>query len=31
MQENILTMEGDRAKEISHAQIKRAFQVRSDR
>ena len=28
-QENILTLDGDRAKEISHPQIKRAFQVLS--
>ena len=27
LQENILTIDGDRAKEISHPQIKRAFQV----
>ena len=27
LQENILTLDGDRAKEISHPQIKRAFQV----
>ncbi len=26
-QENILSLDGDRAKEISHPQIKRAFQV----